>query len=410
MSNQNIAVLAIGSEILDGRVLDTNTNFIAQELTKLGLSLKISLICDDDELQIVDSLKYLSSQASFIIVSGGLGPTTDDLTRESIAKFTGKPLEERPESVQRLISLYEKRKRTFDPSNLKQAIFPNGSHIIANDVGTAEGFHIIHNNLEIFSVPGVPKELKPMWYNYVLPKLTSKIKFDQIYRESFRIFGLPESVVGQTINSLGLPNSITVSYRAHFPEIHVVIKGTNQDEVLNCAKKSKDAIQNEYIFIENQELSLPETVCELLASANVSVSVAESCTGGLLGSYLTNTAGASRYFSGGYITYANDRKIQDLNVPKPILAAYGAVSEDTAKAMADGCRQKTGTDFGLSITGIAGPDGGSEDKPVGTFYVGLSSASGTFANKYFFLSDRKAVRVMAAYRALETLRRVIKQI
>ena len=410
MINQNIAVLAIGSEILDGRVLDTNTNFIAQELTKLGLTLKLSLICDDDESQIIESLKYLSSQASFIIVSGGLGPTTDDLTRESIAKFVDCPLEERQESVQRLINLYEKRKRTFDPSNLKQAIFPKGANIISNDVGTAEGFHICKSNLEIFSVPGVPKELKPMWHNYVLPKLTSKIKFSPIFRESFKIFGLPESVVGQLINSLDLPTSITVSYRAHFPEIHVVIKGTNQQEVVHSANLSKDIIKSEYIFVENQELSLPETVCQLLDLSNVSVSVAESCTGGLLGSYLTNPPGASRYFSGGYITYANDRKICDLDVPKSILAAYGAVSEDTAKAMALGCRQKTGTDYGLSITGIAGPDGGSEDKPVGTFYVGLSSASGTFANKYFFLSDRKAIRVMAAYRALETLRRVIKQI
>jgi nicotinamide-nucleotide amidase len=404
---KSVSILTIGSEILDGRVQDTNSQFIATELSKFGIKLNRILTCDDDLNEITSSLTFLAKQSSFIIVSGGLGPTTDDLTREGIALWAEKALIKNEDSLKRLEVLYAKRQRVLDPSNHKQALFPEDASIIDNHVGTAEGFSLFKNNTLIFSVPGVPKELKPMFQDSILPILQKECNTTPIERRSFRVFGLPESNVGSIIKGLNLTSDLFVSYRASFPEIHIVIKGKDKTEVDAAIGKAKHAVGNEFIFIEDQELGLPETVGHILLSKNKTIAVAESCTGGLLGSYLTRLAGSSSFFLGGYITYANERKINDLLVPSEILSTYGAVSEKCAIAMAVGARQKTGADIALSITGIAGPEGGSDEKPVGTFYIGIATDKENSASKNFFLSDRTAIRKFAAYKALDTLRRAL---
>lgn len=406
-----VSILAIGSEILDGRVQDSNSNFIAQELQKYGLTLDKILVCDDKVEEIIASIKFLERSCRFLIISGGLGPTTDDLTREGVSSFLEVPLIERPESIERLKILYAKRQRTLDPSNHKQALFPSTSKPIANNIGTAEGFHISKNlnakSFDIFSLPGVPKELTPMFFDYVLPKIQDEYKVSQGYRRSFRIFGIPESDVGSKIKSLNLRDTIFVSYRASFPEIHITLKGNNPSEIDDAFIKCKNIIEESYIFVEDQEISLPETVCNLLLSSNITISVAESCTGGMLGSYLTSASGSSKYFLGGYMTYSNKRKTEDLLVSNETLSTYGAVSQECAIEMANGCRVKTGSDIAISITGIAGPEGGSQEKPVGTFYIAISDRTASYAERYFFLSDRAAIRKMASYRALDTIRRHI---
>ena len=410
----NVSVLAIGSEILDGRVQDTNSQFIAKILSNEGIQLEKVLICDDIESHIVDSLQFLAKHSKFIIVSGGLGPTTDDLTRESIAKFFNVEIETRPTSITRLEKLYAKRNRVLDPSNHKQAQFPVGATIIDNDVGTAEGFQMTGTvqgeTVQIFSVPGVPKELKPMFHAAIFPTIKKACATIPIYRRSFRTFGLPESNVGATIKALNFPDEIFVSYRASFPEIHIVVKGKNEAQINDAVAAAKSAVGNEFIFIEDQELSLPQAVGALLLQQSKTVSIAESCTGGLLGSFLTQTPGSSKYFSGGYICYANERKMQDISVPAEIIENYGAVSKECAEQMANGCRAKTNSNIAISITGIAGPDGGSDEKPVGTFFIGVSTRKKTYTFKHFFLSDRKAVQLFASFQALDYLRRFAGEI
>jgi nicotinamide-nucleotide amidase len=410
MQKLGVSFIAIGSELLDGRVLDTNSKFIAEELSKVGLSLKSSIICDDVKEEIIDSLNYSTKNSNFIVITGGLGPTSDDITRDVVAEYVGSNLTEFSDSKERLIALYEKRKRVMDPSNLKQTFFPKNSKIILNSVGTAEGFHTYLNDINIFVCPGVPKEFKPMWKDYILPYLKTHVELPPIYRKSFRVFGLPESNIGSIIKSLEIPKSIFVSYRANFPEIHVTMKGTETLLVDKYIEIAKDKIGREYIFIEDQEKTLPEVICEHLLNSNITISVAESCTGGLLGSYLTKLPGSSKYFSGGFLTYSNELKKNCLSVKEETLNNFGAVSENTAIEMAENCRLKTNSDIGISITGIAGPGGGSEEKPVGTFYVGLSLENKIFAKHFFFLSEREGIRLMAVYQALDLIRRNVMAI
>ena len=405
--DKSVAILAIGSEILDGRVQDTNSQFIASELSKLGIKLKRVMTCDDVLEEIVSSISFLAAESPYLILSGGLGPTTDDLTREAVAHWSNQPLIQLESSVTRLQELYAKRQRTLDPSNLKQALFPQTAAIIPNDIGTAEGFSVQAHHTQIFAVPGVPKELKPMFQQTILPVIQEQCQATPIARRSFRIFGLPESQVGSIIKGLNLSPDLFVSYRASFPEIHIVIKGKNPSAVDAAITLAKDAVGREYVFIEDTELGLPDAVGELLLRQPRTIAVAESCTGGMLGSLLTRLPGSSKFFLGGFITYANERKCSDLGVALETIKAYGAVSEQCAQEMAAGARAKTGADIALAITGIAGPDGGTPEKPVGTFYLGIATRDQCIAEKCFFLSDRAAIRTFAAYRALDAIRRIV---
>ena len=403
----SVSILAIGSEILDGRVRDTNSQFIASELSKFGITLQRVLVCDDDLSEIHSSITFLASISKFIIISGGLGPTSDDLTREGVAAWSNTVLEQRQDSIHRLEALYAKRQRVLDPSNYQQACFPHGSTVIPNHIGTAEGFQLQYGETIIFSVPGVPKELMPMFFDSILPVIQKLTNAKPIYRRTFRIFGLPESNVGSIIKSLHLSKELFVSYRASFPEIHIVIKGKDTSLVDAAIAQAKEAVGQEFIFIEDAEKSLSEVVGELLIQTNKKISVAESCTGGMLGSFLTKMPGISKSFLGGFICYSNDRKIDDLNVSTLTLSSFGAVSEQCAKEMAKGAKEKTKSDIAISITGIAGPDGGSDEKPVGTFYIGVATNDSNTAEKCFILSDRNAIRLFAAYKALDTIRRII---
>lgn len=403
-----ISVLAIGSEILDGRVLNTNSQYISRELSLLGLSLHLSLVCDDVENEIIDALSYLSNTSDLIVVTGGLGPTTDDLTREAIAAFTNNALKKNDASFERLKKRFEDRKRFLDPSNEKQSFFPENSTIIPNPVGTAEGFIVSYNKITICSVPGVPNELYSMFESDILPIIKNRTSFnDTLSRKTFKIFGIPEATVGRKIQSLQLPTSITVSYRAAFPEIHIVLKSKSASDLGDAFTRSVAVIGEEYIFTKNTDKNLPECVGEVLIERKETVSVAESCTAGMLGMHCTAAAGSSRYFVGGFLTYTNDLKEKLLSVTPQTLKLHGAVSEETAGEMSAGCRKKSGSTYGVSITGVAGPNGGSDEKPVGTFCIGISSPTLTKAHRFYFPSDRASIRKYSTYVALDVLRRTI---
>lgn len=403
-----LAVLITGAEVLDGRVLDTNSQYIAQQLSLYDLQPSVMLKVGDDIDDICRALEFLD--AEMIIVSGGLGPTTDDLTRDAIARFAGVELVRHEESAQRLEEYARSRKRTLSVNNMRQAFVPAGSEVLANTRGTAPGFLVRRNDVRgeqlIFALPGVPAELRAMLATYVLPQVTARLGATALFRHSFRIFGLPEAEVGLRIERIGLPPQILVSYRAAMPEIHVVLKSAiTLDEAHIEAVRRAIGLDN--IVSEDIERGLEQVVHELALRQKVTVAVAESCTGGLLGSFLSSQPGSSAYLQGGVISYSNEVKQKLLRVERASLEAHGAVSEQVAIEMATGARICTGAQIGLSITGVAGPDGGSEAKPVGTFYIGIATPQGTQAFRFFFPSFRARVRTFAAYSALDVLRRAL---
>ncbi len=389
-----VAILPIGNELLDGRVLDTNSKFLGGELAALGAETVCLLTVPDDLACIVDSLKFSSKRADFIIITGGLGPTSDDLTREAVSEFTNSKLIKHESLVEEIKAFFSKRGREFHPSNEKQALLPEGSTIIPNTLGTAPGFITKKDSLSIVALPGVPSELEPMWRDFVVP-LIKPIK--EQYVLGFKTYNLPESVVAGCIPDL---EDVRVGYRAQFPEITVKIAGFNKEKVLRAFKIAKDSVGADAIFTEDINQSLPD----LFKNSKKTITVAESCTGGLLGKLLTDLPGASRYFLGGVIAYSNELKKSLLGVET--VDQFGAVSSETAMAMAKGVKGKA--DVGVSITGIAGPDGGTPEKPVGTFYIGIATKDDLKAHHFLYKgADRARIRKAAAYEALNILRKIV---
>ncbi len=412
------SILITGSEVLDGRVHDSNSFWMINELSDLSIGVEHVLSCDDALPAIKKSLQFLTEQTDVVIVSGGLGPTTDDLTREAIAEFCGVGLEENQTALEDMKAFFARLHRRYDESNNKQAFLPSTARIIRNSTGSAAGFWVtnIHSTGTtkfIFSLPGVPSELKIMFKESV-----QDILLHEVFKESshikpvkmgMRIFGLAEALIGRRVQESKPSEGIVVSYRACFPEVHVVLKDNggacSLDNMHTSFQRAKEMIGPEHVFSEDLDKSMAEVVKEILVKRQLTLALAESCTGGLLGQLITAVPGSSAFLLGGMISYSNAVKEKLLGVNADQIKTFGAVSAGTAREMAVGAKTRFGSDIALSITGIAGPDGGSADKPVGTFYVGYSDAKETFACKCFCAGDRERIRVNAAYTALDTLRR-----
>ena len=423
MECSRISILITGSEILDSRVPDTNSHLIIERLAQSGFVVRHTLSCGDESSAIIASLKFLFEHSDAVIMSGGMGPTSDDLTREVVAELCGVSLERNTEVLEHIKGIYVARGRKYDASNDKQALFPHGAHVIPNAVGTAPGFLIDVDFKEqrksLVALPGIPGELRSMLDESVLPLLARKVLSSEaltsdgrvrtVEKRQFRIFGLPESAIGAQIVESKLPKDIIVSYRAAFPEVHVVLKAPHLGyaaEVLDdAAQKVREAVGREYIFSEALDVSVDSTVHALLCARSWSISLAESFTGGMLGELLTSMPGSSATFLGGAVTYSNESKCAVLGVTEQSLKDFGAVSFQVAAELAQGAQRVFGSTLALSTTGIAGPDGGSQDKPVGTFFVGLATESGVSAYKCFFPSSRQRVRRYASAVALDIFRR-----
>lgn len=406
----SVSILATGSELLDGRVVDTNSNFVARELSELGLKLKRVLLVDDDMSELISGLQQLSTVSDIVITSGGLGPTDDDLTRDMFARFFGVGLAEHPDARKHLEEFYSKRNRNLDATNLKQALLPIGSTMIPNEVGTAPGFMMTtKEGVTVCSLSGVPREFKSMYAASVAPLIRERsIGLPKLKRVTFKTFGLPESLVGKIVSGLKLPSEIVVSYRAAFPEVHVVLKAPESFAALDDnAERVRAALEESFIFSQDPSQSFVERVQNLLLEHGATVATAESCTGGMLGEFLTRTPGSSSVYRGGVVAYHNDVKERALGVPHQILHTYGAVSAQTVEAMAAAARTLYGATFGLAVSGVAGPDGGSEEKPVGAFYVGFASPEGVTSLRCLYPSERGNVRTYATYVALDCVRRTL---
>jgi nicotinamide-nucleotide amidase len=404
----SVSILATGSELLDGRVVDTNSNFVARELTELGLKLHRVLVVDDDLGELVEGLRELSRVSDLVITSGGLGPTDDDMTRDAVALFSGVGLREHPDARNHLEAFYRKRNRVLDDTNLKQALLPANAEMIPNELGTAPGFKVEPAvGRTVCSLSGVPREFKSMFYASILPLIAARVtNAPKWQRVSLKLFGLPESLVGKLVKELQLPGEIVVSYRASFPEVHLVLKANAEFNLAPHAERVRDAVSRGVIYTESYEESFEGVLHAILTSKHETIACAESCTGGLVSEMLTRTPGSSASFIGGIVAYSNQVKESELGVSQETLQHHGAVSAQAVREMAKNVQTKLSATYGVSISGIAGPAGGSEEKPVGTFFIGVAGPAGVFDYKVLYVSDRRGIRTYAAYVALDLVRRI----
>ena len=409
--------IAIGSELLLGGRTDSNSQFITDELSQLGIEVRFKSVVGDDQTDIVHVLKTAVGRAKVIVMTGGLGPTVDDCTREAIAQAAGRKLARRKEAFEGLQARLAQWGRTPNKGQLRQALIPSGATVLPNPVGSAPGFWLSWKGATLISLPGVPGEMKAMMRESVIPLLMSQLqrhddgsKRQPITRLLFHTWGLPEADVdaqlkglipkrvpvdlGLLASPMGVLVSLTTNSRAHVKE----------DAMVSLAQDIRTRLR-EWLFAEGQD-SMEEVVGRLLTDQKRTVALAESCTGGLIGHRLTQVPGSSAYMDRGVICYSNKAKVESLGVPPELIEKHGAVSAEVAAAMAKGIRERSGVSVGLSVTGIAGPGGGTATKPVGLVYIGLDAENGdSITKEHRFHGDRTIIKQRSSQAALDLLRR-----
>ncbi|MGJ5676212.1 MAG: competence/damage-inducible protein A [Nostochopsis sp.] len=412
-------IICVGTEMLLGNILNSNAQYLAIQLAKLGIPHYYQTVVGDNPQRLKDVIQIASQRAEILIFTGGLGPTPDDLTCETIADFFGTPLIERPEIIEDITRKYTQRGRQMSPSNRKQALIPKGAEILPNYTGTAPG--IIWQpqpGLTIFTFPGVPSEMQQMWEETAVPYLQN-LGWGQeiIYSRMLKFWGIPESALAEKVTAyLNLINPTVAPYASKGEvKLRVSAKAASEAEaqelIAPVQKQIQDIAGLDYYGADDDTLA--SAVGELLRSRGETLSVAESCTGGGLGHMLTETSGSSDYFWGGVISYDNSVKVNLLGVNITDLEKLGAVSATVAEQMALGVRSRLGTSWGLSITGIAGPTGGTETKPVGLVYIGLAKPNGeveSFEYHWGGKRSRSLIRHLSTCSALDQLRRKLLKI
>jgi competence/damage-inducible protein CinA-like protein len=406
-------ILATGDEIRSGALVDSNSAYISQKLEETGISVVRHSCVGDDPNILAAILREIGSRTDICIVTGGLGPTSDDLTSESAAIAAGVELVINKKALSSVEEFFKTRKRLFNPSNKKQALLPEGSDCLFNPVGSAPGFSLKIDKCLFFFLPGVPPEMRRMLSDKVLPhieKLQGKIKA-YCQNRAISTFGLTEAAVNEKLT--GFPDlfkELKLGLRANFPVIQVKLYGTGEDEkALNeLLDKAADWISQKIgkRIVSVNGSSMEKVVGDLLIGKKATLAVAESCTGGLISHLFTNVPGSSEFFLFSGVTYSNKSKIKILGVSPSTLEKHGAVHEETAKEMAKGAKRISGATYGLSTTGIAGPDGGTESKPVGTVCIGLATPDAVYAHRFHFSSfNRLMNKKIFAITALDLLRR-----
>ncbi len=401
-------ILSTGDELTTGRVVDTNSAFIAERLFSLGIKVTAVLKIGDDRDNLLWAFARARELGSLVIGTGGLGPTADDLTTETVAAFIGQRLVWDEQVVAALKQRFEARGFPWTENNLKQALFPEGATIVPNPVGTAPGFRVsLAENKTLFWLSGVPQEMAAMVDATVLPWIVKQQDQNhETYSCTFKIHGLTESKLDDLVKSVDLRDGARLSFRAHFPDLTVrlTVSGGKEQEnrfAETCAGIRK--ILGRHIYAEGN-VTMEERVGELLLEKKQTLALAESCTGGLISRRITRIAGSSAYYYGGAVTYANEAKINFLGVKPKTLENYGAVSEQTALEMSQGIKARTGASIGLSVTGIAGPSGGSDEKPVGTVWMSIARTEAQEARHFQFHGDRERIVLAASQAALNWLR------
>lgn len=407
------AVLSIGTELTRGELVNTNASWLAKELVELGFEVTEHAVVDDDMARVKAALDRLARHAKVIVCTGGLGPTTDDLTTAAVAETLGVPLRRDDASLEAIRRRFEKLGRVMSDSNAKQADFPEGAAILPNPIGSAPGFAVSLHEARAFFMPGVPREMKRMFEEQVVPQIRELAPNDS-HQIHFRTFGLPESVVGEKLAGIEAENpGVVIGYRAHFPEIEVKVlaRAPVHADAVALAERGAAEVKARLgdVIYGSGDDTFAGVVGRALKSRGWTLAIAESCTGGLVGHLVTKEPGASDYLLLDAVTYANSAKQAILGIDEEVLRGHGAVSDEVASRMASGARRVAGADVALSITGIAGPGGGSETKPVGLVYLAVSTANGTHVEERRFAGDRTWIQTLAAYTGLAMVREACRK-
>ena len=405
-------IIAIGTEILLGDIVNTNAQYISKKLASIGVDVYHQCVVGDNEERVLKAFEDGFSRADLIITTGGLGPTQDDLTKEMAAKYFNKELVVDEESLRYIENYFKKNGRDLKGGNRKQAYFPKGCYVLPNPNGTAPGAIIKEDNKIMVILPGPPREMKPMFENHVVPyleKLTDNILVSKV----LRVFGIGEGYMAEKIGDI-IKNQTNPTVAPYAKEkdvtLRITAKATSKEEAIKLIEPVENKIKEilkDYVYGEGEKTTLEEVVGKRLISKNLTIAIAESCTGGLLASTLINFPGISQVFLEGCVTYSNEAKSNRLGVDKELLEKYGAVSEEVAKAMAEGIAKTSKSKIGVSTTGIAGPGGGTEDKPVGLVYAGLYIDGYVKVKRFNFQGDREKVRIRTVMNVLDWIRREI---
>jgi nicotinamide-nucleotide amidase len=405
-------IIIIGNELTSGRTFDLNGGYAAGRLTAAGLRVsRITSVGDNYEM-VSEALARAVRSSRFVIVTGGLGSTEDDLTSEFVAEALKRPLCLDREMFDLIKKYFESRDIEMTPSLEKMAWMPDGSQIL-NPKGTACGFRLVEKGVRLYFLPGVPDQMRYLMDAFVIPEIVSIYNTLPVMRQRImRVFGLNEPAVAEIFKALkGKTGQVVLGFYPCYPEVHITIslRGETEDVVTQELDRVQEAVLKligHHVFaIGNEEME--EVVGQRLLEKGMTISVAESCTGGQIGHRLTNVAGSSEYFQGGVVAYSNRSKVDLLAVRGDILEQYGAVSDPVAKEMAKGVRSRFGTDLGLSVTGVAGPGGGTPQKPVGTVHVGLAHGNHVLSGQYRFWGSRVQVKRQSATMALDWVRRYL---
>ena len=408
--------IAIGSELLVGGRSDSNSLFIADRLGANGIEVRFKTIVGDHWADIVNAIQTAARRAGVIVMTGGLGPTIDDCTREAVAEVTGRRLARRKAAYEGMVARLTQWGRTPNKGQLRQALIPSGAEVLPNPVGSAPGFALSWKHAIVIALPGVPREMEAMMDQAVIPFLTDRFTQSSIQRPQpirrsvFHTWGLSEADIDTKLHGListGTPIALGLlaSPMGVLVSLTTNPHHTSTRRALESLEQDVRRRLSEWIFAEGQD-TMEAVVGGLLSKQTRTVALAESCTGGLIGHRLTQIPGSSAYVDRGAICYSNQAKTDMLGVPASLIARHGAVSQEVAAAMAQGIRERAGTSVGLSVTGIAGPGGGTETKPVGLVYVGLDGGAGDVTTKEFrFHGDRSMIKQRSSQAALDLLRR-----
>ena len=405
-------IISVGTEILLGDIVNTNTQFLAKELASIGIEVYRQEVIGDNEDRLLGILEEALKRSDMVITPGGLGPTKDDLTKETACKFFNMDLELHEKSLKQLEEYFSRMGRKIVESNYKQVYFPKEAIVLPNPNGTAPGAILEKNNKYIVILPGPPKEMKPMYLNHVRPYLIKK--GDGIIESKVvRVLGIGESMAAEKLKEF-IENGVNPTVAPYAKEEDVIFritaKAEREEEALKLIEPVKNKVKEilgEDVYGEGEDTTIEKVVGDLLIKNNLKISTAESCTGGMIASRLVSISGISDAFLEGAVTYSNEAKVRTLNVKEETLKKYGAVSEETAREMAEGIAKRTGSDIAVVTTGIAGPGGGTEEKPVGLVYIGLYYKGEVFVYKNVFNGNRQEVRTKATVRALDIVRRKI---
>ena len=411
-----VELLSVGTEILLGNIVNTNAAYLAEQCAALGLSLYYQTVVGDNEKRLEEAIRLGFERSDILILTGGLGPTKDDLTKETVARVFGKALYEHVETKQRIQAYFEEIGHTnITQNNWKQALVPEDALVVNNHNGTAPGLILSENGKTAILLPGPPNELKPMFERDIYPYL-NKVEPEGIYSKMIKICSIGESKAEEMVaDILEEQTNPTIAPYAKTGEVHLRItaKALNEevaeDLIIPMLTKLRQRFGS-YIYTEREEESLEQVIVAILEKQKIYLATAESCTGGLLAGRIVNAAGVSKVYKQGFITYANEAKEDTLGVKRQTLDSYGAVSKEVASEMAIGAKERANADVAISITGIAGPDGGTNDKPVGLVYVACALGDKVEVQELHLSGNREKIRDYAVVRAMTMLREELLQL